>query len=157
MGTHTAQGGAWTASVASGLGRTESVTREEPHRDPDCIFCSEETRSRAVAENETTFALEDRSPVTEGHVLVLPKRHVEDVFDMTEGEVRDAFELLLLLRARILERDSTVLGFNVGANSGRVAGQSVMHAHIHLIPRRKGDVDRPRGGVRGVVPGKREY
>jgi diadenosine tetraphosphate (Ap4A) HIT family hydrolase len=76
---------------------------------------------------------------------------------MTSQERRDAEELVLLLRERILSSDPTVLGFNVGANCGEVAGQTVPHAHVHLIPRRRGDTPRPRGGVRGVIPDKMAY
>ncbi len=125
--------------------------------DPDCPFCDRAGTLKRVAEHGSVFAIEDRYPVSPGHLLVIPQRHTPDFFTMTSQERRDAEELLLLLRQRILSSDPTVLGFNVGANCGEVAGQTVPHAHIHLIPRRRGDTPRPRGGVRGVIPDKMAY
>jgi len=107
---------------------------------------------RAVAIHGSVFAVKDKYPVTDGHLLVITRRHSEDFFSMTPQERRDADELLLQLRAQILQRDKAVSGFNVGANCGIVAGQKVMHAHIHLIPRRERDMQEPTGGVRGAVP-----
>jgi diadenosine tetraphosphate (Ap4A) HIT family hydrolase len=123
----------------------------------DCPFCQCVTDQRVVAEHGTVFAILDKYPVTEGHHLIVPKRHVGDYFEMLDVERRDAEALLLLLKDKILEGDATVQGFNVGTNCGEVAGQTVMHAHIHLIPRRVGDVGDPRGGVRGCVPGRMGY
>jgi diadenosine tetraphosphate (Ap4A) HIT family hydrolase len=88
---------------------------------------------------------------------VISKRHVSDYFALSYNEKRDVESLLSLLRRQILLDDPTVQGFNIGMNCGEAAGQTVMHAHIHLIPRRVGDVDEPRGGVRGCVPGKMGY
>jgi diadenosine tetraphosphate (Ap4A) HIT family hydrolase len=105
----------------------------------------------------SVFAVLDKHPVSKGHHLVISKRHVSDYFAWSYNEKRDAESLLSLLRKQILKDDPGVLGFNVGMNCGEVAGQTVMHAHIHLIPRRQGDVDEPRGGVRGCVPGKMGY
>ena len=110
-----------------------------------------------VAEYGTVFAVLDKYPVTKGHHLVVTKNHVRDFFAMSDAERRDADALLAVLKKQILEGDSSVKGFNVGMNCGEVAGQTVMHAHIHLIPRRVGDVEEPRGGVRGCVPGKMGY
>jgi ATP adenylyltransferase len=105
----------------------------------------------------SVFAIYDKYPVTEGHYLVVTKKHVADYFAMSYNEKRDAEALLSLLKRQMLEDDPSVQGFNVGMNCGEVAGQTVMHAHIHLIPRRVGDVEDPRGGVRGCVPGKMGY
>jgi diadenosine tetraphosphate (Ap4A) HIT family hydrolase len=113
--------------------------------------------NQVVVEYGTVFAILDKHPVTEGHHLVISKRHVSDSFNMSYNEKSDAEALLSLLRRPILEDDPSVHGFNVGANCGAVAGQTVMHAHVHLIPRREGDVEEPRGGVRGCVPDKRVY
>ena len=110
-----------------------------------------------VFEYGSVFAVLDKYPVTPGHHLVVTKRHVVDYFEMSFIEKRDVEVLLSLLRKQILQDDPNVLGFNVGMNCGEVAGQTVMHAHIHLIPRRAGDVENPRGGVRGCVPGKMGY
>ena len=124
---------------------------------PECPFCSSVTLSRVVAYHGTVFALDDKFPVTPGHLLVIPRRHVPDWFAMNDAERRDAETLLILLRERILSGDPLVAGFNIGMNCGQSAGQLVMHAHIHLIPRYNGDMADPRGGVRGVIPGRQKY
>jgi diadenosine tetraphosphate (Ap4A) HIT family hydrolase len=103
------------------------------------------------------MAIEDKHPVTKGHILVVPLRHTPDFFSMTHEEKKDADSLIWMLRDKIEKTDSTVSGFNIGVNCGKSAGQTIMHAHIHLIPRRDGDMKNPKGGVRGVIPGKREY
>jgi diadenosine tetraphosphate (Ap4A) HIT family hydrolase len=90
-------------------------------------------------------------------MLIIPVRHTRDFFTMTEQERNDVNTLLSILREELSADDPTVTGFNVGMNCGISAGQSVMHAHIHLIPRRDGDTPRPRGGVRGVIPRKMDY
>jgi ATP adenylyltransferase len=123
----------------------------------DCLFCPDKIKDRIVDELETVFAIEDSNPVTPGHLLIIPKRHVADYFDFTPSEQQDAWELIRILRSRMLENDRSVTGVNVGFNSGVSAGQTIFHAHIHLIPRRDGDTENPRGGVRGVIPGKRSY
>lgn len=105
----------------------------------------------------TVCAIPDLYPVTPGHHLIIPKRHVASYFDMTAEERRDVDSLLLRLREQILSDDQAVKGFNIGMNCGVVAGQTIAHAHIHLIPRREGDVDDPRGGVRGCVPANMSY
>ena len=119
-----------------------------------CIFCT--PNREILAENANGLAFFDSFPVSRGHALVVPKRHVMTIFEMSEVEYTDCFRLVLALRDLLLARYSPH-GFNVGANCGEAAGQSVWHAHIHLIPRYKGDVPNPRGGVRGVVPGKASY
>ena len=126
-------------------------------RQADCPFCQYAAGNRMTVEYGSVFAIPDQYPVTQGHHLVITKRHIHDYFAMSFNEKRDAEALLSLLRKQILEDDPTVKGFNVGMNVGEVAGQTVMHAHIHLIPRREGDVEHPQGGVRGCVPGKMGY
>lgn len=123
----------------------------------DCPFCIENIKDRIVAERESVVAIEDQFPVTEGHLLILPKRHVENYFAMTDAEKKDADALIMTLSARIKRTDPSVSGFNVGTNVGESAGQTVFHAHIHLIPRRHQDTPAPRGGVRGVIPDKMAY
>jgi len=103
-----------------------------------CAFCSDEIQHRILMEQGTVFAVEDLYPVTQGHLLVIPYRHTLDYFSMTDEERSDAQRLLIALRDQIMRYDSTVQGFNIGINCGPVAGQSVLHAHIHLIPRREG-------------------
>jgi len=128
-----------------------------PARDPGCVFCADKVISQAVEAYGTVFALQDAHPVTPGHHLILPRRHAVDYFAMTDQERQDAQDLLRVLRNRLAESDRTIQGFNVGMNCGEPAGQTVMHAHIHLIPRRRGDTPKPRGGVRGVVPARMDY
>ena len=123
----------------------------------DCPFCQSVASNRMEVEYGSVFAIHDKFPVTEGHHLVVTKRHVADYFAMSYNEKLDAEALLSLLKRQLLEDDPSVQGFNVGMNCGEVAGQTVMHAHIHLIPRRVGDVDDPRGGVRGCVPERMGY
>lgn len=121
-----------------------------------CPFCSI-PQSRVISQNESVIAIYDSFPVTQGHCLIISKRHVNDWFELTEQERRDAESIILILRHEIMLKDSTVSGFNIGTNCGVSAGQSVMHAHIHLMPRRDGDLNKPEGGVRGVIPGKMKY
>jgi diadenosine tetraphosphate (Ap4A) HIT family hydrolase len=121
-----------------------------------CLFCNI-PRARIIDENEHAYAIRDGFPVTEFHTLVIPKRHVEGYFGLTNEELLACHSLLHRLRDEILELDSTIKGFNVGVNLGEVAGQSIFHCHIHLIPRRKGDMLNPRGGVRHVIPEKGNY
>jgi len=116
-----------------------------------CTFCSVEARRGATARLGSVFAVPDAKPVSDAHVLVVPLRHVQDYFDLTARELRDANELLALLRRRILDADPSVTGFNVGVNCGVSAGQRIMHVHIHLIPRRG---DEP---VKGVIRNKLAY
>jgi len=130
---------------------------ERPLDFPPCRFCPSEIKPSVVAELDSVWAVRDPHPVTEGHHLIVPKRHSEDFFSMTEKERRDAEALILILKSRISAADRTVTGFNIGMNCGASAGQSVFHAHIHLIPRREGDTPHPRGGVRGVIPDKMSY
>ena len=103
-----------------------------------CLFCSEEVKSRILMEQGTVYVIEDLYPVTHGHLLVIPFRHTLDYFTMTDAERLDAQQVLLALREQITRYDSTVKGFNIGINCGVAAGQSVLHAHIHFIPRREG-------------------
>ena len=91
------------------------------------------------------------------HSLVIPCRHVVDYFDLHDSEVRAMHRLIEQVRQRIVDADPSVRAFNIGMNSGSSAGQSVLHAHVHLIPRRGGDVVNPRGGLRATIPGKGDY
>ena len=125
-------------------------------RQPDCIFCNLPV-DRVIASNSLAFAIRDNYPVTQLHTLVISKRHAATFFDLFEPERRAINQLLDGLRDEITKKDSSVSGFNIGMNSGDAAGQTIGHAHVHLIPRRQGDVQDPRGGVRGVIPGKAVY
>ena len=123
----------------------------------NCPFCADRVKGRIVEEHGTVIAIRDRYPVTKYHTLVMPRRHTPDFFTMTSQEKRDTEALVLLLKNEILENDPLVTGFNLGVNCGESAGQTIMHAHMHLIPRRDGDTPNPRGGVRGVIPDKMAY
>jgi ATP adenylyltransferase len=129
----------------------------EAERDPNCPFCETFSGSRLVEELGSVVAIKDQYPVTDGHLLVITRRHTPDYFTMTSKERADAQDLLRILRNKIAEDDTSVTGFNVGANCGESAGQTIWHAHVHLIPRRDGDTPNPRGGVRGVIPEKMGY
>jgi diadenosine tetraphosphate (Ap4A) HIT family hydrolase len=122
-----------------------------------CIFCELIAHSEPVAEHDTCIAIRDKYPVTDSHLLIIPKRHTSDYFSLTNKEKADADILLHRLKKSIQLDDPSVTGFNIGINNGFEAGQTIFHAHIHLIPRRKEDCPNPRGGVRGVIPGKRGY
>ena len=127
-------------------------------RDPNnpCLFCNIK-ESGLTIENELAYASYDSYPVSEMHCLIIPKRHVKDYFDLTDEEVVACNKLIVGIKKEIEIKDPTVKGFNIGTNSGIVAGQSIMHCHIHLIPRREGDVENPQGGVRSVIPLKQHY
>ena len=125
-------------------------------RDDACPFCRIR-EGRIIAENELCYAIRDGFPVTFMHTLVIPKRHVVDYFDLYQPELNAIQSMLKEQRAQITAADPTVTGFNVGVNAGADAGQTIFHVHVHLIPRRKGDVGAPQGGVRGVIPEKQRY
>lgn len=118
-----------------------------------CVFC---LPPPFVLENELACAFFDKYPVNEGHLLIIPKRHVKTYFDCTIAE-RMAMDELLLKGKDLLDERFKPTGYNVGINCHEDAGQTVFHCHMHLIPRYKGDVDNPTGGVRGVIPNKRMY
>ena len=127
-------------------------------KDPNnpCIFCKI-LKEELQFENQLAYSSIDSYPVTEFHSLIVPKRHVETYFELTYEEIQACNELILKTKEKILKHDSSVKGFNIGTNAGKVAGQSIMHCHIHLIPRRRGDVVDPQGGVRSVIPKKQHY
>jgi diadenosine tetraphosphate (Ap4A) HIT family hydrolase len=121
--------------------------------DKKCRFCD---RPDAVIENELAFTLYDSSPVNPGHCLILTRRHVADYFETTDEE-RVALWALPDEMKPIIDQEHAPDGYNVGVNIGETAGQSIPHVHIHMIPRYKGDIANPRGGVRGVIPHKQKY
>jgi ATP adenylyltransferase len=121
-----------------------------------CVFCTLPSTS-IVAENDLAFAVWDTSPVTPLHILILPRRHAPSFFDLAEAEALAIERLIRQLREDIITEDKLVEGFNIGINVGEVAGQTIAHCHYHLIPRRRGDVTNPRGGVRWVIPSKADY
>jgi diadenosine tetraphosphate (Ap4A) HIT family hydrolase len=122
----------------------------------ECPFCNLNADKELVSETATTVAFLDSFPVNQGHTLIIPKRHVANYFDLSIHEQR-ALWLLVNRCKTIIEKRFNPDGFNIGINCGEDAGQSIFHAHIHLIPRYKGDVENPRGGVRGIIPDKQNY
>lgn len=122
----------------------------------DCPFCNPDSASELIVESATAYAIFDKYPVSEGHALIIPKRHCESYFDLTFKEQAACVFMLNKVKEIVSERFKPD-GFNVGINVGEMAGQTVHHVHIHLIPRYKGDVDDPKGGVRGVIPSKKLY
>ena len=118
-----------------------------------CIFCLQDDKSlnRVIDANETFYARLDNFPATAGHVEIVPKRHVESFFDLSESEIIDAYALMRKVEKELSARHGPD-GYTIGVNEGKVAGRSIDHLHIHLIPRYEGDVADPRGGIRQVVP-----
>ena len=127
-------------------------------KDPNnpCLFCNIE-KSGCAYENELAYASYDSYPVTEHHCLIIPKRHIKDYFDLSNEELLACNDIVQIVKKEIIKKDPSVKGFNLGTNIGKVSGQSILHCHLHLIPRRKGDVDNPQGGVRSVIPNKQHY
>lgn len=121
-----------------------------------CIFCSPGKEMELIAESASVYAIYDKYPVGKGHALIIPKRHVENYFDLSLREQVALFFVLNHIKIH-LQNLFNPDGFNVGINIGEKAGQTISHAHIHLIPRYQGDVNNPEGGVRGVIPEKRMY
>ncbi len=125
-------------------------------RDPNnpCLFCKD---PRGVSlQHELAFSARDSYPASPGHTLVIPRRHVASFFDLTPEEVAACMDLIREEKKRI-DEELDPDGYNIGVNVGSAAGQSIFHVHIHLIPRYKGDVENPQGGVRHVIPGKGHY
>lgn len=125
-------------------------------RESGCLFC-DLPKSRVLHENELALCIADGFPVTPGHRLIIPKRHAADYFDLYQSEISACNALLHQQRTELIANDASISGFNIGMNNGADAGQTIFHCHIHLIPRRRHDVERPRGGVRHIIPGKGEY
>jgi diadenosine tetraphosphate (Ap4A) HIT family hydrolase len=125
------------------------------HRENNCLFCSIDRKK--IVEHELAFAIFDKFPVVEGHILIIPKRHFANYFEITQAELNATHALILELRQQLMNKDASITGFNIGINEGESAGQTVPHCHIHLIPRRKNDVENPQGGIRHTIPGKGFY
>lgn len=123
---------------------------------PDCPFCNPGSERELIVESATAYSMFDKFPVSNGHALIIPKRHCADYFDLTFKE-QSACVFMLNTVKQIIKKKFKPDGFNVGINISEAAGQTVPHVHMHLIPRYKGDVKEPRGGVRGVIPEKRNY
>lgn len=118
-----------------------------------CPFCINQT---SLIESDTFFVTYDRFPVSKGHILLIPRAHRKDYFALTAKE-KDALNRLLDEAKSMLDLLYQPTGYNIGFNCGASAGQTIFHCHCHLIPRYDGDIENPRGGVRGVIPQKRIY
>ena len=127
-------------------------------RDPNnpCLFCNTD-KKEYIFENDLAFATFDSYPVSKYHVLIIPKRHVKNYFELSSDELIACNKIIMQSKNKIEHDDQSIQGFNLGANCGKVAGQSINHCHIHLIPRREGDVENPQGGVRAVIPSMQYY
>ena len=122
----------------------------------DCPFCQPLPKERILAESDIFIVFFDGFPVSQGHTLIIPRQHVASLFDLPENEQQELWAQVGVARSLLAEKYRPA-GFNVGLNDGRAAGQTVGHAHIHIIPRYAGDVPDPRGGVRWVIPAKAKY
>jgi diadenosine tetraphosphate (Ap4A) HIT family hydrolase len=120
-----------------------------------CAFCDLPFGS-VVEQNQHAVAFRDRYPIAAGHTLVIPRRHVESPFDLTAEELAGVWNLVAHVR-RALDAEFAPDAFTIGVNDGAAAGQTIMHAHVHVIPRRVGDVADPRGGIRWVIPARAPY
>lgn len=121
----------------------------------DCPFCHIDNQ-QILCQNDLVFTIRDRFPISPAHTLIIPKRHIASLFDATDKEQR-AFLYALQTAKADLDQQHKPNGYNIGINDGLVAGQTIMHLHIHLIPRYAGDCDDPRGGVRRLFPEKAKY
>ncbi len=127
-------------------------------KDPNnpCLFCNI-NESGCAHKNDLAYASYDTYPVSKHHCLIIPKRRIKNYFDLSKDELIACDELINIIKEEILSNDQTVKGFNLGTNIGKVSGQSILHCHFHLIPRREGDVENPQGGVRSVIPQNQHY
>ncbi|AWZ48596.1 HIT family protein [Clostridiaceae bacterium 14S0207] len=121
----------------------------------NCLFCDYDKKDY-IAENKLAFAIFDKFPVNKGHALIIPKRHFHNFFDASEEEVTAIYSLLHEVKS-IVDNKFTPSGYNVGVNVGYDGGQTIMHLHVHLIPRYKGDIENPRGGIRKLKRQLVEY
>ena len=122
----------------------------------ECIFCNI-SKDRIIIENELAYVVNDNFPVTAQHSLIIPKRHCIDYFSLNKNELLSCDDLIKRMKTLVQNDDDLVTGFNIGINVGKTGGQTIFHCHIHFIPRREGDVENPRGGVRHLIPGKGDY
>lgn len=123
------------------------------NKNNNCIFCNP---SKVIVNGQYAYSKLDEFPVSKGHCLVIPKRHVKTIWELTDEELKDLYTVMKQTDDWIFEWYHPD-GENIGINEGQAAGQTIPHLHIHIIPRYEGDVSDPTGGVRGVIPGKRNY
>ena len=137
----------------------KELEKQYQHREKNCLFCNIQTNEtkRIVEENTLAYVVLDAFAITANHSLIIPKRHVKDYFELTQAEINAVNQLIQSQKLKIDKKDKSVSGYNIGVNCGEAAGQTIFHCHIHLIPRRKDDVESPRGGIRNIIPGKGSY
>lgn len=123
-----------------------------------CLFCDRNNSEKhtIIAENDLFYAREDNFPVSKGHSEIVPKRHIQSFFELNNAELIKLYDLIKKVKNIILNKHNPD-AFNIGINDGEEAGRTIHHLHVHLIPRYKGDVENPRGGVRHIIPGKGNY
>jgi diadenosine tetraphosphate (Ap4A) HIT family hydrolase/5-methylcytosine-specific restriction endonuclease McrA len=127
-------------------------------REESCLFCDIQIdKKRIIEENALAYVIRDAFAVTEHHTLIIPKRHALDYFSLYQPEINAINQLIYSQNEKLNKLDKSIQGYNIGMNAGEVAGQTVFHCHIHLIPRRKNDVANPKGGIRNIIPGKGSY
>jgi hypothetical protein len=126
-----------------------------PNISKTCPFCTSQ-ESRVFLENDLALAIFDGFPISQGHSLIIPKRHVSSIFEIQKNELLGLFNLLTDVKNKLTEQFSPD-GFNIGINDNEAAGQTISHVHIHLIPRYRGDQEHPRGGIRWIFPDKAKY
>lgn len=134
----------------------QHYNQRQIERTTHCVFCYPDHERELIVESATAYAIYDKFPVNAGHALIIPKRHIENYFELTLKE-QTACTLMLKKVKEIVTEKFKPDGFNVGINIGTYAGQTIPHVHLHLIPRYKDDVVDPKGGVRGVIPNKQKY
>ena len=122
----------------------------------NCIFCNK-SKLNIIFEDETFYVIRDAYPVTKDHTLIILNEHDKTYFDLKDKDIVQLNNIIKSQKKSLMDEDNSITGFNIGINQGESAGQTVMHLHIHLIPRRNGDVTDPRGGVRGVISSKQKY
>ena len=122
----------------------------------NCIFCNK-SKLNIIFEDETFYVIRDAYPVTKDHTLIILNEHDKTYFDLEDKDIVQLNNIIKFQKKSLMDEDNSITGFNIGINQGESAGQTVIHLHIHLIPRRNGDVTDPRGGVRGVIPSKQKY
>lgn len=126
------------------------------HRKDACVLCTIPS-DRVIAESNLAVAIYDKYPVTKGHVLIIPKRHCDNYFELAQPEINSITQLSHQVKEILQKKDPKITGFNIGFNTGADAGQTIFHAHMHLIPRRHEDVKNPKGGIRNVIEGQGDY
>ena len=135
------------------------IEKQYSYHEENCLFCNLQLneKKRIIEENTLAYVIRDAYAVTEYHSLIIPKRHVKDYFELTQAEVNAVNQLIQSQKLHLDKNDKSIEGYNIGMNCGEVAGQTIFHCHVHLIPRRKGDVKNAKGGIRNVIDGKGDY